>query len=488
MNRQIRRLGVSMLVLFGALFVQLNVVQVLRAKELDQKPQNTRAVVRDYQRPRGQIVSADGAVLARSVEVPGSDKRKREYPEHDLFGQVTGYFSLRYNKDGVERSYNEDLSGRGGATSVNNIVDAILQDDPSRDVHLTLDKRVQQAARDALGDKPGAVVALDPRDGSILALWGFPSYDPEAISQLDNKASETGWGLLNADPRKPLLPRAFRESYFPGSTFKVVTASAGLASGAVTPDQPVYPPRREYVPPQTNRPIRNFGGSTCGGNLFDVLRVSCNVAFAQMGVDIGAERLVGTARDFGFGSKAPLDMPAVATSAIESPDFFKQNLPLLAQTAIGQQVRATPLQMALVAATIANGGREMKPHVMAEVRDRNGDVVRRYEPSLWHQVVSAEVAATMRDAMVGVARDGTAKALQVPGVTTAGKTGTAQLGNGTSHAWIIGFAPAEAPRVAIAVIVEAQPGASEQTGGRVAAPIGRAVLEAALAVVPEAAP
>jgi peptidoglycan glycosyltransferase len=488
MNRQIRRLGVSMLVLFGALFLQLNVVQVLRADEYDKKPQNTRAVVRDYSRPRGQIVSADGTVLARSVEVPGTDKRRREYPTHDLFGQVTGYFSLRYNKDGVERSYNEDLSGHGGATSVNNIVDALLQDDPSRDVHLTLDARVQQAAKDALGNKTGAIVALDPRDGSILALWSFPSYDPEAISQLDNHASEIGWGQLNADPRKPLLPRAFRESYFPGSTFKVVTGSAGLASGKVTPDQPVYPPRKEYVPPQTNRPIRNFGGETCGGNLFDVLRVSCNVAFAQMGVDIGAEQLVSTAESFGFGDRAPVDLPAVARSEIQSPDFFKHNIPLLAQTAIGQQVRATPLQMALVAATIANGGREMKPHVLRDVRNRDGDIVRTYHPELWHQAVAPEVASTMRDAMVGVARSGTATRLQVPGVTTAGKTGTAQLGNGTSHAWIIGFAPAEAPRVAIAVIVEAQPGASEQTGGRVAAPIGQAVLEAALAVVPETAP
>ena len=477
-----------MLVLFAALFVQLNVVQVLRADDYAAKPQNTRAVVRDYQRPRGQIVSADGTVLARSVEVPGSDKRKREYPEHELFAHITGYFSLRYNKDGVERQYNEELAGRGGAESVGSAVDLLLEKDHSRDVHLTLNKAVQQAARDALGDRTGAVVALDPRDGSIIAMWSFPSYDPEAISQLDNKASERGWGLLNADPRKPLLPRAFRESYFPGSTFKAVTASAGLTSGVITPQQPVYPPRKEYVPPQTNRPIRNFGGSTCGGALFDVLRISCNVAFAQMGVDIGAENLIGTAREFGFGDRAPLDMAAVAKSAIESPDFFKQNIPLLAQTAIGQQVRSTPLQMALVAAAIANGGREMKPHVMAEVRDRNGDVVRRYHPGVWHQAITAEVASTMRDAMVEVARSGTATRLQVPGVTTAGKTGTAQLGNGTSHAWIIGFAPAEAPRVAIAVIVEAQPGASEQTGGRVAAPIGRAVLEAALAVVPEAAP
>lgn len=488
MNKQIRQLGVAMLVLFAALFVQLNIVQVLRHDDYAANPINTRAVVRDYSRPRGQIVSADGTVLARSVDMPETDKRKREYPEHELFGHITGYFSLRYNKDGVERTYNEELAGRGGAESVGNVVDMLLDDDHSRDVHLTVNKTVQQAARDALGNQRGAVVALDPRDGSIIAMWSNPSFDPEAISQLDDKASELGWGLLNADPAKPLLPRAFRESYFPGSTFKIVTASAGLASGKVTPEQPVYPTGTEYLPPQTRTPIHNFGNSTCGGALFEILRVSCNAAFAQMGVDIGADLLIGTARDFGFGDKAPVDLPAVATSAIESPDFFKQNIPLLAQTAIGQQVRATPLQMAMVAAAIANGGVIMEPHVMAEVRDRNGDVVRRFHPTEWRRAVSDAVAATMRDAMVGVVQDGTAKLLQVTGVTTAGKTGTAQLGNGTSHAWVIGFAPAEAPRVAIAVIIEAQPGASEQTGGRVAAPIGRAVLEAALAVVPETAP
>jgi len=484
MNRQIRRLGVAMVVLFGALFVQLNVIQVLRADEYEDKPDNTRAVLRDYLRPRGQIVSADGTVLARSVEVEGEQELRREYPEHDLFAHVTGYFSLRYNKDGVERTYNDELAGRGGADSVENYVDLLLEDDHTRDVHLTVDRSVQQAARDALGQKKGAVVALDPRDGSIIAMWSFPSFDPEAISQLDDAASERGWGLLNADPANPLLPRAYRESYFPGSTFKVVTATAGLGSGSVTPEQPVYPQSRDYVAPQTNRPIRNFGGGTCGGALFDILRVSCNTAFAQMGVDIGAERLVGTARDFGFGDRAPLDLPAVARSAIDDPSFFEQNVPLLAQTAIGQQVRATPLQMALVAAGIANGGEVMRPHVLRDVRDRDGEVVRRFTPSAWTRAASAENAALVRDAMVGVVENGTARALQVPGVPTAGKTGTAQLGNGTSHAWIIGFAPADAPRVAIAVIVEAQPGASEQTGGRVAAPIARAVLEAALAVVP----
>jgi peptidoglycan glycosyltransferase len=204
-----------------------------------------------------------------------------------------------------------------------------------------------------------------------------------------------------------------------------------------------------------------------------------------MGVDLGADALVGQARAFGFGVQPPLDLPRPATSPIADPAFFEDNVPLLAQTAIGQNtVRATPLQMAMVAAGIANQGVVMTPHVLKEVRDDEGEVVRRYKPTPWRTAVTSNVAATVRDAMVGVVERGTATRLHVPGVPTAGKTGTAQIGNGSSHAWIVGFAPADAPRVAVAVIVESQTGTSESTGGRVAAPIGEKVLEAALKVAP----
>jgi peptidoglycan glycosyltransferase len=204
-----------------------------------------------------------------------------------------------------------------------------------------------------------------------------------------------------------------------------------------------------------------------------------------MGLDIGADDLIGTARDFGFGEAPPLDLPRPEPASIAEASFFERNVPLLAQTAIGQNtVRATPLQMALVAAGIANGGKVMVPHVLKEIRDDESRVVRRWRPSVWKTAVDPGVAATVRDAMVEVVEHGTATRLKPGAVPTAGKTGTAQIGNGTSHTWIIGFAPADAPRVAIAVIVEAQPGASEFTGGRVAAPIGRAVLEAALNAVP----
>ncbi|MCU1372956.1 MAG: cell division protein FtsI/penicillin-binding protein 2 [Actinomycetia bacterium] len=487
MKRQVRKLGVAMLVLYGVLFIQLNVVQVLRADKYNHNPANIRAVTRDYGRPRGQILAADGTVLARSVADDSHFKRRREYPEHDLFAAITGYFSFTYGSDGVEKTYNAELAGRSTSGSVKNLVDLLTDQEHTNDVVITINKAVQQVAKDQLGNRKGSVVAIDPRDGSILALWSFPSYDPQALSQTDQKAAGDARALVLLDPANPLLPRSFRETFFPGSTFKVVTSSAGLSSGKVTPDQPVYPTETQFLPPHTTRPIGNFGGERCGGNLFQILEVSCNTSFARMGVDLGAETLVGQARAFGFGEKPPLDLPNPATSSIADVDFFKQNVPLLAQTAIGQNtVRATPLQMALVAAGIANHGVVMTPHVLKEVRDDQGNVVRRYQATPWHTAVNPQVAATVRDAMVQVAERGTATRLRVPGVPTAGKTGTAQIGNGKSHTWIVGFAPADAPRVAIAVIVESQSGASESTGGRVAAPIGEKVLEAALNAVPAA--
>jgi peptidoglycan glycosyltransferase len=484
-NRQIRRLGVTMVVLYGLLFLQLNVLQVFRADGYNDNPGNIRAVTRDYGKPRGQILSADGAVLARTVADDSHFKRRRLYPEHELFGAITGYFSFTYGSDGVEKTYNDELAGRSTSGDVRNLVDMLLDEEHTNDVVLTLDKRVQTVARDALGDRRGSVVAIDTRTGALLALWSNPSYDPEPVSSTDQDAAGDARGLLLLDKNEPLLPRSFRESFFPGSTFKVVTASAGLSSGKVTVDEPRYPTEREYTPPLTNSPIRNFGGGSCGGTLFDILRVSCNTSFARMGVDIGADDLIGTAQGFGFGEAAPLDLPNVATSSIEPASFFERNTPLLAQTAIGQNtVRSTPLQMALVAAGIANGGKIMKPHVLQEVRDDEGRVVRRYRPTTWKTAVSPEVASLVRDAMRLVAERGTATALQVPGVPTAGKTGTAQTGNDRSDAWIVGFAPADNPRIAVAVVVEGQPGATEATGGRVAAPIGRQVLEAALQIVP----
>ena len=488
-NRQIRWLGVGLMCLFAALFVNLNLIQVVNADRLANDPRNTRNAVRDFSQPRGEIISADGAVLASSRDTGDSFKRLRVYPPQTagLFGHVTGFFSFTYGADGVERTYNKELAGKVSKLKLNKLGDLLLDRKRTANVTLTLPVSVQQAAAQALGGRVGAVVALDPRTGAILALHSFPSYDPNLLAGHDQKQVQSNHDQLVRDPRKPMLPRSFREIYFPGSTFKVVTASTALATGLATPQQPVYPTRRELPLPQTRRTLKNFGGESCGGNLAQALKVSCNTVFGQIGLDLGAQKLVGGAESFGFNSRPPLDLPATATSHFPPVDFFKLRLPALAQSAIGQNdVAASPLQMALAASAIANGGVIMKPHVMKEVRDDEGDLVEQYKPEQWRRAVDPSVADQVRAMMIDVVNGGTARSVAIPGTQVAAKTGTAQLGTNppSSHAWMVAFAPAQAPRVAVAVIVVGQPGVSEVTGARVAGPVAKAVLQAALQAVP----
>jgi peptidoglycan glycosyltransferase len=276
----------------------------------------------------------------------------------------------------------------------------------------------------------------------------------------------------------------YRETFFPGSTFKVVTGSIGVQSGLVTQTQPVFPAVTSYTPPQTNRPLRNFGGEVCGGALFDILAKSCNSSFANMGVDIGPAKMIAGAELFGFNDRPPIDLPAAARSRF--PTDFNQNLPALAQSSIGQNsVSASPLEMALVAGAVANGGQIMAPHLLDEIRDSDGNVVRSARPTVWKSAISPQTADVMHQAMIQVVQRGTATRLAVPGFEVGGKTGTAQTSSNppTSHAWIVGWAgPPGDAKVAVAVIVERQSGESEATGGRVAAPIAQAVMAKVLQV------
>jgi len=481
-NTQIRRLGIVLLVLFSALFVQLNWLQVIDAHKLNTNPINSRAVVRDFVQPRGTIQTADGAMLAQSVASNDAFKLQRQYPLGPLFGHVTGYFSFTYGSEGVERTYNDALTGHVSKPGFNPR-DLLFKRDKTANVTLTLSRNLQQVASDALGQRKGAVVALDPRSGAVLALVDYPTYNPVELASHDQASVKSAWDRLNADVTSPLLPRTYRERYPPGSSFKVVTAATALASGAATTAQPVYPSLTEIPLPQTNnQTLRNFGGERCGGALPDALKVSCNTAFAQLGLDMGAQKLSAGAEAFGFNKVPPLDLPFGATSAFPQASAFDRDKPALAKSAIGQQdVAATPLQMALVAAGIANNGVVMTPHVLSEIRDTDGSVIQKYDPKPWLTAVPPGVANATRDMMVGVVTGGTGTGAQIPGVTVAGKTGTAQTGSNSSDVWFISFAPAEAPRVAVAVMVENQPNRDEFTGGAVAAPIAKAVLQAALA-------
>ena len=486
MNRQIARLGTALLVAYGLLFLQLNWLTVFNAQDLKDNPDNSRELLRTFDGPRGTISSADGVILAQTVASAPGDRfeTQRVYPEGDLFAHSVGFFSLNLGTAGVERTYNDELAGETDELVFERLSDLFVDRSRNEDLTLTLRKDVQEVAKAELGEQQGSVVVLDPRTGAILAMWSFPSFDSNLLADHDTATATAVQVFLDASPDKPLLAKSYRERYFPGSTFKVITASAGVQSGQVTATTPVYPVTNEYIPPQTNRPIRNFGGSSCGGDLFQILKVSCNTAFAQMGVDLGPDTMISTSEAFGFNRDIPIDLPDPARSNF--PTDFDQNLPALAQSSIGQNdVSATPLQMAMTAAAIANDGSVMTPHVLAETRDDEGSVVSTFEPSEFQRAVDPSTASVLRDGMIGVVGPGgTAQRLAIEGFVVGGKTGTAQLGTEipSSHAWIIGFAgpPGLPAQVAVAVIVEGQPGASEQTGGRVAAPIARAVMLQAL--------
>jgi peptidoglycan glycosyltransferase len=492
MDRSIRRVGVFLMLLFCALFAQLNYIQVIDAPALNEKPSNSRPIDEAFSQPRGTVTTADGVIIARSVPIDSKKKYQREFPEGDLYAQITGYFNYSFGATGLESAYNAELSGQTPEQQVQDVGDLFRDSDSSGNLELSVRSDVQKAARNALGEQRGSVVALDPRSGQVLALWSYPSFDPNVLSDHDIEEASKAKTFLENAPGNPLLAKVYREIYPPGSTFKIVTGTIGVETGTVTPTEPVYPTERAFTPPQTTRPLPNYGGSSCGGTLYVILAKSCNTAFARMGLEIGGPEMIEGSEAFGFNERPPFDLPAVAS--IFPDQDYSDTQPQLAQAAIGQgSVASTPLQMALAAAGIGNNGSVMRPHVVDRVLAQDGKVIDTLEPEVWTEATDAASAGTMREAMRHVVASGTATRLQIPGVDVGAKTGTAQFGSGDplrSHAWVVAWAgpPGELPVVAVAVIVEGQDGLSELTGGRVAAPIARAVIEQALRPMPEPPP
>lgn len=508
MNKQILRLGIGLLAAYLVLFVQLNRLQFFGAEALNEHPTNSRPLVADFGAPRGEIRAADGTVLARSIELDeGAFEREREYPLGDLFAEVTGFVSFDAGSDGLESTWDDELRGERNALE-DNLRELLGGESTTADVNTTLSVEIQTAAKNALGDRRGSVVVLDPQSGSILSLWSWPTYDPNPLASINNIEARAARAALLVDPMNPLLPRTTRELYFPGSTFKLVTAAAALDAGVVELDTPVFATTDSYTPPLTTNALSNFDAGQCGGPLRELLRQSCNAGTAQLAVELlGAESLVDKAKDFGFGGVPPVELPGVVASvmpddfgdglgrAVEvSPDLLAQldfvpqvpltdDMPSLAQAAVGQfDVKATPLQMALVAAAVANDGQIQNPHLVESVIDAGGSVVYEEDFDPWREAMSVETSIELRGVMVDVVESGTAQGLAIDGLVVGAKTGTAQIGAEieSTHAWIIAFAGAsiDRPGVAIAVIVEADEAAGEQTGGRVAGPIAREVLQA----------
>ncbi|TDD59015.1 penicillin-binding protein 2 [Kribbella antibiotica] len=481
MNAAIRKLAVAAMVLMLALMANSTYLQAFRSNELNSRNDNARVRDSQFSIDRGPILIGN-MPIASSKPVDDRFKYQRTYSNGPVYAPVTGYYSYIFGRAGIELNQNSELNGSDPSLAFRRIIDVISnRPQQGASVSLTLNAPAQLAAYKAMGNKKGAVVAIEPKTGKILALVTTPSYDPNQLAGHDLDKVAADWKKLGADPDKPTTNRAVRETYPPGSTFKLVTAAAALSSGKYTPETKTNSPA-ELPLPQTTTPLVNENRQNCGGSntatLTIALRYSCNTAFGSVGLDIGADALREQAAKFGFGERQLPELSGVASAFPGDP-----NPPQTAQSAIGQfDVRATPLQMAMVAAGIANKGEVMKPYLVQNVKTANLKTVSETKPESLHQAITPEVAAQLTGMMVDVVKNGTGKKGQIDGIDVAGKTGTAQTSpERPPFAWFTAFAPANDPQIAVAVMIEsANVARNDIAGGALAAPVSKAVMEAVL--------
>ena len=481
MERQIRRVGAVLTFAFLAVFAMLNYVQFFEAKEIAGNNANRRSLIAEYSIKRGDITTLDGITIARSRETKGTLKYAREYPEGDLYAHLTGFYSFIYGTAGIEAAYNDELLGDSGVVSIQDLEDKLFgSGEQGDDIKLTVHSELQQLARESLGDQEGAVVALDPQSGEVRAMWSNPTYDPNPLASFEpNEAKKYRRTLDPESASSPLVRKSTSLSYPPGSTFKVVTTAAALESGQFT-TKSTFPDPEALDLPLTDDTLQNFTKTACVGggeiDLFTALVISCDTTYGILGLRI-PEELRETAEQFGFNDPIPFDL---STETSVFPEIEDDEEPLRAFAGIGQgDVAATPLQMALVAAAVANGGDVPRPRLVREITDPSGGIVERFSPETIGEAMSSENAEEVKEMMVDVVAEGTGTAAQIEGLEVAGKTGTAQNVEGEApHAWFISFAPADDPQIAVAVLVERGGSiGSEATGGQVAAPIAKAIIE-----------
>ena len=488
MAGRIRWLGVGMVVCFLALFLQLNNVQIKNGKSYANNPSNPSVVAAKYDQPRGIIQSSDGVVLAQSVRSHGgSYKYVRQYPLGALFGPVTGYLPFGGLSTGIEHTYDSYLAQHN--RPVKTISDLLTTPTETDTITLTLSSKLQKTAQQALAGRDGAIVALDPSTGAVLAMYANPTFDPNPLAANDattvNDAYKTDTTKNPTTGFQPLVSLAYQDFFQPGSTFKVVTATAAYqyAPKLVTTPMPFFSCIPSNYFGDQSKPLCNDGGSPCGGTIAEMLPPSCDPGFALLGTKVGAVSMQAEAQSFGFNQQPPLDLPVSVTSQFLQAGCWGGAQIFLAYSSIGQDCTlASPLQMALVAAGIANGGVVMSPHVMYEIRDLQNNLVQRFQPTAWHRAASQATASALTALMQKVVTSGTAAGDGFPASEdVAAKTGTAQTGVGNSLTtdWMIAFAPASHPTVAIAVAMPHQP--VDLTGAIVAGPIVKTMIQAALA-------
>ena len=486
MNRPIRRVGYAVTVLILLLVGQLTYLQVVDASRLADDKRNPRGALREYNRARGEILTADGTIVAQSLPTTGENKYLRTYPQVGLYAHTVGYQSFvdLVGSSGVESSYNDVLTGQDTSLQLGDIGGLLNGKATTNNVVLSLTQGAQTTARDALRNQRGSVVALDLRSGAVLAMYSNPTFNPNGLAVHDTQFVQNSFNAINSGD-KAALQRSYRDRYSPGSTFKVVTSKSAIEAGLATPDDRVFPELNGFQIPGTNATLGNFGGTPCGGTLRQSLVNSCNATFAALGYELG-DRFPPAMDQCGINSVPPIDL---APSAVESVGpRVGADQPRFALAGIGQgDVFTSPLQMALIAAGIGNGGKIMEPHVVKEIQNTDGKVVRTTEPKEWTTCMSPTTANALTSMMLDVVNEGTGFNAQVDGVEVAGKTGTAQTGveGEAPHAWFIAFAPANAPKYAVAVIIEhGGDFGNEATGGEVAAPIAKQVLQNLLSTNP----
>jgi peptidoglycan glycosyltransferase len=479
MSRQIRRMSFVFALLFVALLVNVTLIQVINAGDYRSRAGNQRVLLAEYDRERGPIFVASDPV-ARSVETGNTLTYLRNYSSGPLYAPVTGFYSLVYGATGLERTENRILNGKADIFAVDRVQQLVSGRQPvGGAVTTTIDAAAQKAAYEGLKGKRGAVVAIEPATGRILASVQMPSFDPNRLSNHDPADIRAYYDELEADSDKPLLNRPIVSLNPPGSTFKVVVAAAALASGRFTADS-ILPGPKTYQLPNSTKELRNWTGKECGPDgkvtLRQALAISCNTAFAWLGNELGAAALRDQSEAFGFNNGFEIPLRAATSLFPQDPDA-----PQTALSAIGQfDVRATALQMAMVMASVGNSGRTMNPYLVQEIRGPDLSILQTTDPSQFADALKPSNSLSLTEMLVNVVENGTGTNARIPGVRVAGKTGTAQTGNNApSVAWFVSFAPAAAPKVAVAVVIE-ESGASEISGNGLAAPIAKAVMEAVL--------
>ncbi|WP_030339157.1 penicillin-binding protein [Streptomyces sp. NRRL S-1022] len=483
MGKYIRHACGFCALLLAALLANAARVQVVQSREYDGNPANRRATIARYQQPRGNIL-VGGDPVTGSVDTGEQLRYERAYKDGPLYAPVTGFSSQTYGTAFLEHTEDGVLSGTDPLLAPLQLWSDVTRA-PSRggDVVTTLSRRAQEAAYRGLAGRKGAVAAVEPSTGRVLALVTSPSYDPSELSG-NNEAVSAAWARLNHDPEKPMLNRAVRQTYPPGSTFKVVTAAAALDAGVVTDLDASTDSPDPYRLPGTTTRLTNEGDGCRNASVRDAFEWSCNTVFAKLGVDVGVRDMATTAQAFGFNDTGVRIPFAVSPSTFDTRVDRAQ----LALSSIGQyNTRATPLQMAMVAAAVADGGRLRPPYLVERTTRYGGETVGGSAARPGRQVMRPDTAARLKELMAGVVEEGTGTNAAIPGALVGGKTGTAQHGVGNAgvpYAWFLSWAQSEdapEPQVAVAVVVEdASADRGEISGGGDAAPIARDVMRAVL--------